>query len=337
MRTAIRFCKWHARNLIIRAAIISLATLVRLLPSSALMPLGRGLGRSVYAILPWRLKFLRSNARMVASGRQFECAAYEHLGCALVLALLPPERAAQLGRAARVDTGGHQALESLRHDLGAGGVVLCTAHVGVWEMLPGVLAPLLPLHTCGQALCIYRPLHDPWLDAFLRVRRRASGLTLLPSQGSLPQLCDAVEAGGAVGLVADQRPSARRGAVAARFLGRAAAFSPGLGLLHRRTGAPVWFAALMLEPKPPRAADARPEGPQHAATGPALRLHLDRLAPRAAPMSAPAAPESDPDDELKVEGGDCARLAALTQAYADALHQLVTREPAAYFWFKSHM
>ena len=107
-------------------------------------------------------------------------------------------------------------------------------------------------------------------------------------------------------MLPDQRPS--RAGVAARFLREALGFSPGLATLHHATGAPVWFCVLLLD------ADGRPDRQKSRparggrAAGPALRLHLLRLAERRAP-APPAADGATPPPV------DCAPL---VQAYADA-------------------
>ena len=122
-------------------------------------------------------------------------------------------------------------------------------------------------------------------------------------------------------MLPDQRPS--RAGVAARFLREAVGFSPGLATLHHATGAPVWFCVLLLD------AEGRPDrqrAGQHAAgerPGPALRLHLLRLAERRAP-APPAADGATPPPV------DCAPL---VQAYADALSAAVEAQPEQYFWW----
>ena len=95
----------------------------------------------------------------------------------------------------------------------------------------------------------------------------------------------------------------------ATLLDRPTLFSHGAAALHAATGAPVWFAVLLLEPD------------QHAPEGFALRLHTARLAARRAPGSA---------NDVGVPP-TCAT--ALMQAYADALTDAVRRAPSQYFWW----
>ena len=120
----------------------------------------------------------------------------------------------------------------------------------------------------------------------------------------MERLRSALALGGLVGLVADQRPAAGRQSVTAALMGRPSEFSPGLAALHSSTGAPVWFAAIVVDERDGRAA---------------LRLHLQRLAPR---VDTAGGEPSTP-----VEG------AVLMQRYADAITALVAAVPAQYFWF----
>ena len=84
--------------------------------------------------------------------------------------------------------------------------------------------------------------------------------------------------------------------------GRPTAFAAGVASLHRATGAPVWFVALVLD---------------HDASGaPLLRLRIEQLAPRR-------------DGQAPSEADD----ASLTQSYADALGATIAEYPAQYFWW----
>ena len=89
------------------------------------------------------------------------------------------------------------------------------------------------------------------------------------------------------------------------FLGRQqTAFDSGLASLHRATGAPVWFAVLLVDP---HRADAVP----------AFQLHLEQLAARRTPT----------DERCGPDGGGVLR------AYAQAVDAAVRMAPAQYFWW----
>jgi hypothetical protein len=105
----------------------------------------------------------------------------------------------------------------------------------------------------------------------------------------------------------------------ATFLRRKAFFSHGIATLHAATGAPVWFAALLLQPDEGHAAAFK------------LQLRLVRLAVRtvlcAARDQVSASPRA-PD-----QAGDQAGAAALMQAYANAVGGVIAESPAQYFWW----
>tara|TARA_B110001452_G_scaffold206398_1_gene176483 strand:+ start:1905 stop:2294 length:390 start_codon:yes stop_codon:yes gene_type:complete len=117
----------------------------------------------------------------------------------------------------------------------------------------------------------------------------------------------ALRAGGLVGMLPDQRPS--HAGVPATLLGHAVEFSPGLATLHQDTGAPVWFALLLLD----GAVGSSP---------PRLRFHLARLTPRVEPMPTE-----------RIDGRDGASGAALVRAYADALSDAIESHPEQFFWW----
>lgn len=240
--------------------------------------------------------------------------AYVHLGRSLALSLIAGE---WLQRHLHLP----QELPSLVDDLQSGGALVCSAHLGVWELLPTALAPHLPERARRLGLVVYRPLHHRRLNHLVLRRRAASGIHLLPDRGAAPAMRAALRRGGLVGMLPDQRPS--RSGVAATFLRQAVDFSPGLATLHHATGAPVWFCVLLLD------ADRRPDRQRpdpHTAgerPGPALRLHLLRLAERRAPVP----PKADGATPPPV---DCAPL---VQAYADALSTAVEAQPEQYFWW----
>ncbi|KAL1518434.1 hypothetical protein AB1Y20_002726 [Prymnesium parvum] len=196
-------------------------------------------------------------------------------------------------------------------DVSAGGVIVSSGHFGVWELLPRLLAPDLPVQALRHARLVYRPLHNAFLDWWLRTwRRQTTCMCLVAADASLQTLRVALELGGIVGLLCDQRPS-RPPWIEANFLGRQTLFSHGIAALHTSTGCPVWFATIKLQRT------------QDAAEGFVLHLHLSRLAPRKVASSAQssrAGPESH----------------ALVQAYADVLNSEIKETPYQYFWWAGY-
>lgn len=282
--------------------------ILRLLPLRAVLPLGRLLGQLARAALPFRRSVVRAN--LVATGYaaddvDLERRAYEHAGSALLIALLPSESSARL-----LSYTPSLLRDEFEADCRLGGVIVCSAHVGVWELVPAALSRHLPERARRHGVIVYRPLHDESLDRWLRCHRRsaAAGLTLMAADGCCKALRRSLALGGLVGLVADQRPASGRASVAAELLGQQSEFSPGLVALHRSTGAPVWFAAVIVDSTSP--------------TRTCLRLHLERLAPRAGTPTASTTTAST-----------MAAADKLVQCYADAVTRMVRTAPEQFYWF----
>ena len=327
---ALRSFHAHARLAVTAAVFSAACVLLRRSLHDRLrttLAIGRLVGRLAHALVPWRRAVMRENMQRLAvtpseqlDGMsterldELQRLAYVHLGRSLALSLTAGE---WLQRYLHLP----QELPSLVDDLRSGGALVCSAHLGVWELLPTALAPHLPERARRLGLVVYRPLHHRRLNHLLLRRRAASGIHLLPDRGAAPAMRAALGRGGLAGMLPDQRPS--RPGVAATFLRQAVDFSPGLATLHHATGAPVWFCVLLLDVD--RQTD--PQKPEQRTTGerpsPALRLHLLRLAERR-PPAPPAADGATPPPV------DCAPL---VQAYADALSSAVEANPEQYFWW----
>ena len=311
-----------------------LELLVRAVPLRAALPLGRAFGWIAARATRWRATVLRSNVRTICSGEAATALgrhAFEHLGQAILLSLQPSWRNEALRRALRCDP----AIAHLVDDARAGGVIVCSAHLGVWELLPRLLAVHLPLRARDNGRIVFRPLHNRFLDRWVHGRRLASGLPLLADRGSMDELRRAVDRGGLVGMLPDQRPS-RPSAIRSSFIDRPTDFPPGFAALHAATGAPVWFAALLLDDPPPGG-------------GVALRLDLKRLVTRRLPSEpaygsggsakvictrasdrrgGPAQSDVTTTDKCLCTGAQC-----LVHAYAHALSCAVRAAPSQYFWW----
>jgi len=291
---------------------------LRFLPVRAIPTCGHLVGRLAQALMPQRRSILRRN--MVVTGFKpdhLEQQAYSHIGSSLLIALLPLRRSIQLlARTAIAGGPVAAAAEAFSTDCRLGGVIVCSAHVGVWELVPAALSPYVPRRARRHGAIIYQPLHDAPLDRWLlRWRTRAAGMTLLPAHGSGSALRRALRTGGLVGLVADQRPATGGARVPVILLGQASELSPGLAALHRSTGAPVWFAVVLVE----RSQTVCGQSDSSLE----LRLHLERLAPRN--------PNAHPSEHGRVRPL-AAECDVLMQAYADAVSRTVHSAPSQYYW-----
>lgn len=117
------------------------------------------------------------------------------------------------------------------------GAIFVTAHIGQWEALGAPLNALgfQPLYAVGKP-----PNNDPLARYIQRTREEAGGI-MLPRRGAMKGIPTIVRSGGAVLMLLDQR--ARKRPVVANFFGRPAACDRSVGVLLRRTAAPVVFAA----------------------------------------------------------------------------------------------
>lgn len=192
-----------------------------------------------------------------------------------------------------------------------GPVIISTAHVGVWELVPHALSRALSPGCRAASVIVYQPLHSAALNALVLGRRRRCGIELLPARGSWPRLVQVLEAGGVVGIVGDQRPHRSEGRALQRFLGRDVPFDDGIGRLHALTGAPVWFVAVLRG----GAGERRRLVPHFAElSDDGARAHCSADCPRLAGARSPAC-------------GD-----AVMRRYAQALTECVVRAPEQYMW-----
>ena len=128
---------------------------------------------------------------------------------------------------------------------GRGGLVV-VQHVGMWEALPAI-SPSLGFH---PAYVVSRPPRNRFLARHAQRTREARGYRLIPRHGAIEHLMAAVEGGGFVGLMLDQR--ARGKTVVAPFFGRPANCERSIAVLVRRLKRPVLFAACYRTAQPYR-------------------------------------------------------------------------------------
>lgn len=151
-----------------------------------------------------------------------------HLGYLLIeflrIGRWTPERARQ-----QFAPGVLERIEVLR---AAGkGVICVTGHIGNWELLSYMAGKVgLPMTV------VTRPVGFGGVRRFLADRRDRSGVVVLPKYGSMWALRKRLQAGGIVGLVADE--NARKGAFVP-FFGVLAATNQTAYQLQRATKAPI--------------------------------------------------------------------------------------------------
>jgi KDO2-lipid IV(A) lauroyltransferase len=127
--------------------------------------------------------------------------------------------------------------ELLDAALAAGkGVIIAAPHLGCWELLNYWLCSRTPM------AILYRPPRFPSVEQLLRKVRGALAPEQVRAEGAgVRTLYKRLAAGGAVGILPDQKPRAGEGEFA-RFFGRDALTMVLLPRLAARTGASVLFA-----------------------------------------------------------------------------------------------
>jgi KDO2-lipid IV(A) lauroyltransferase len=115
------------------------------------------------------------------------------------------------------------------------GIILLVAHMGPWEALPSVIVDLAT--DLGLKLgAIYRPLNNDLIDHWYRGQREIKGVELFDRKLGLRSPFKFLNDGGILALLADQRV---KNGDYSKFFGHAAMTTPLVGLLAKRTNAPV--------------------------------------------------------------------------------------------------
>lgn len=168
------------------------------------------------------------------------------------------------------DTIARLRIEGLEHVRSAmqrhGRVLLLTAHLGNWELLPAAC------HLTGfQLSVVLRPLDAPWLDRLARRLREKSGVELIDKRAALRPVMRALAGGRMVGILLDQN-AARREGVFVPFFGHAASTSRSLAVLALRTGTPIVPAFIRREDGGIHRVVAGPALPLPASANPAAAI-----------------------------------------------------------------
>lgn len=126
------------------------------------------------------------------------------------------------------------------------GCILVTPHLGSWELTPRIagLVGFAPVYG------IAKPVKNRPLSIRIQRERETSGVRLMPRRGAMVDAVGVIRAGGAVGMLVDQR--ARKRPVLAPFFGRPARCDRSVGVLVKRLGAPILMASCLRTDEPLR-------------------------------------------------------------------------------------
>jgi len=203
--------------------------------------LGSALGRLFHRVARSRRSILEFNLELAypdlssVERHRLALEIARHFGRAL-LASLRLQRCTPTGLRGAVDLEG---LEFLQQAAASGeGFFILSAHLGAWEV--AALRSGLEIPT-GLAI-VHRPLDNPLLDRKLEVLRALHGNRVLGKRGATRGIMAEIRAGGAVGILIDQRASGK-GAIEVPFFGHPARTHTTLARIVLKTGAavlPVW-------------------------------------------------------------------------------------------------
>lgn len=215
-----------------RAAAVTQA-LVRPLPRSWALALGRALGRMAARLDPRHVAIAAENLRHAfpdwedARVRRTALAVYAHFGQTLVDILwMAGQRRERL--LALVVEEGRENVERA-HARGKGAVYV-TAHFGNWEFY-GVAWGWM-----GWPIgVVARPLDNPALDDRLNAFRARSGNIVISKRRALPDILRRLHAGGGVAVLVDQNVQEQDG-IFVEFFGRPAATTTVAAALAVKTG-----------------------------------------------------------------------------------------------------
>jgi KDO2-lipid IV(A) lauroyltransferase len=225
------------RNRFEYSAFLFARAVAHALPPATLARLGSLAGRLYLIFGRSRRKVLRFNLGLAlpdldaGERRRLERGVARHFGRVLLDALrlqrLTPE---ELLEEVTIEGKEHldQALEMGR------GVFLLSAHIGSWEVAALIAGLLVP----GGFAVVNRPLDNPLLEAELERLRGLYGNRSLGKRNVVRGMLQQLKAGGAVGILIDQRARSEAD-IYVPFFGRPSRTHPILGRLARRTEAPV--------------------------------------------------------------------------------------------------
>ncbi|EQC37363.1 hypothetical protein SDRG_05580 [Saprolegnia diclina VS20] len=275
------------------------ALLLGLLPPCIFVPMGKIMGHACYAA-GWRKRIAKKNLAMAfpdkseMERKQLLKEAYQTTCTSLLwfLHLRAFDRWKHMERYVDISFP-----TAYLDDVAKGPVLVTSAHLGCWELLPFVHAP--PHVSIRSVYALYRPLHNVALDrVVLDLRQHDTSMHLLPDKHCLPSLYSILKAPDPhtiVALVCDQRPSHNH--VPVRFLDQPTFYAPGVAVLHMRSHRPVWFTALL-----------------HAPSDAAKPFRL---------VTVP----------VIGRGANVTQLDVIMQSYADIVSANVRQAPAQYMWF----
>lgn len=232
------------QHLVEYAFFLVLGWFVRLWPLETVQRMGAALSERIFG-LGFRKHVTLNNLRSAypeKTSSELETlarASYRSIGTALFEFLWFPcfssERIQQVSRIENPDV--------VREIHGRGkGIILSTAHFGNWELLAQGTHIALGL----PVSIIVKPQSNPYVDERINLWRTQWGNKVVPMGKAVREIFRALEAGGVVGIVADQ--SAPKESIAVSFFGRDVPTYEGPAVFSLKTGAPIMMGFAIRQP-----------------------------------------------------------------------------------------
>ncbi|MBN8684982.1 MAG: lysophospholipid acyltransferase family protein [Chitinophagales bacterium] len=116
-------------------------------------------------------------------------------------------------------------------------VILSGSHYHCWE----VAGKAIPEHLHGATHIVYKPMSNPYADAYFNTLRENTGMHLVSMNDTFAAMRKHAPEGVAFVMLADQSPSSRKNAHWVDFLGQNSASLPGVDVLARKFKMPVLY------------------------------------------------------------------------------------------------
>jgi KDO2-lipid IV(A) lauroyltransferase len=215
---------------------LAASSLCRVLPPGAVRGLGAGFGRLLYRVDGRHRELALANYRRAFPQATEEEARRVVLGSFAFFGRYVFEGLSYLPRFPQddLDRFEHVGFEHLQRALLPGrGALAFTGHFGGWELQALVAgAKGLPVAVLS------RPLDNPYLETRLRTLRGSTGNAVIDKRDGFRGMLRALREGRLVAILIDQNVTSDE-RIFVDFFGVPASTTPVLGLIHRKTGAPL--------------------------------------------------------------------------------------------------
>lgn len=118
-------------------------------------------------------------------------------------------------------------------------VMLSGSHYNNWEYTGISMPPVFH----GTAVTAYKPITNPWIDAYVNRTRERTGMVMISMESTFAAIRQREREGlrSVYILLSDQSPSSRKSAQWVDFLGQKTASLPGMDVLARKFKLPVLY------------------------------------------------------------------------------------------------